>query len=298
MTSTSTSTTPGTSTREHLAPWRLGYVALDVEDLDAATRWWTEFAMLEVSEQSDDAVYLRGGTDHHWIVLHRADGTPGVRRIAFEVEERGDLETFRDRLHAEGLDVTDHPGEWTGAALRFRDPNGYEIELFADMGNMGIAPTRPWINPADILHAVVAVSDLEKSFDFYSRVLGFRESDRVIERTIFLRTGNAYHHALVLGAGRGEPPLLDHIALHFTDIDDLMRVRANFLERGEPIARDLLRHPTSGSMGFYGSAHPEPSTVEFCMDHMKITDPNHRPRAMARARWASNVWLPPAKQDA
>lgn len=285
-------------TDERLIPWRLGYVALDVEDLDAAASWWTKFAMLEVSERTDDAVYLRGGTDHHWIVLHHTEGKPGLRRLAFEVCKRANLDAYRERLAAEGIEVTDHEGEWTGAAIRFQDPNGYTVELFADMGNMGIAPTKPWINPADLLHAVVAVSDLEKSFDFYGRVLGFLESDRVMERTIFLRTGNQYHHALVLGAGRGEPPMLDHIALHFHDIDDLMRVRQNFVENGEPFDRDLLRHPTSGSMGFYAKAIPAPSTVEFCIDHGKITDPNHRPRAMARARWASNVWLPPADLNA
>ncbi|MFF5988510.1 VOC family protein [Prauserella flavalba] len=281
-----------------LIPHRLGYVALDVADLDEAAAWWTTYAMLEVSERTDDAIYLRGGTDHHWIVLHHTDGTPGLRKLAFEVGERADLERYRDRLAGEGIEVTDHDGAWTGKAIRFRDPNGYLVELFADMGNMGITPTTPWINPADLLHAVVAVSDLEKSFDFYGRVLGLLESDRVMERTIFLRAGNQYHHSLVLGAGRGEPPLLDHIALHFRDIDDLMRVRQNFIERGEPFARDLLRHPTSGSMGFYAKAVPSPSTVEFCIDHGKITDPDHRPRAMARARWASNVWLPPVNTHA
>lgn len=277
-----------------LIPHRLGYVTLDVADLDAAAAWWTKFAMLEVSERTEDAVYLRGGTDHHWIVLCRTEGQPGVRKLAFEVGERADLDRYRDRLAAEGVTVTDHEGKWTGPAIRFRDPNGYLVELFADMGNMGVAPTKPWINPADLLHAVVAVADLEKSFDFYSRVLGLLESDRVMERTVFLRAGNQYHHSLVLGSGRGEPPLLDHIALHFSDIDDLMRVRQNFIEQNEPFARDLLRHPTSGSMGFYAKAFPAPSTVEFCIDHGKITDPHHRPRAMARARWASNVWLPPA----
>lgn len=287
-----------TATQERLLPWRLGYVALEVADLDAAAAWWQDFAMLELSDRSDDAVYLRGGTDHHWVVLHPTDGTPGLRRMAFEVQKREDLDAFRDRLRTEGVDVTDHEGEWTGDAIRFRDPNGYEVELFADMGNMGIVPTKPWINPAALLHAVVAVSDLEKSFDFYNRVLGFLESDRVLERTIFLRTANQYHHALVLGAGRGEPPLLDHVAMLFTDIDDLMRVRQNFIERNEPLGRDLLRHPTSGSMGFYGKALPQPSTVEFCIDHQLITDPNHRPRAMARARWASNVWLPPVSTNA
>jgi catechol 2,3-dioxygenase-like lactoylglutathione lyase family enzyme len=143
------------------------------------------------------------------------------------------------------------------------------------------------------LHAGVAVSDLERSVDFYTRVLGLAESDRVIGKTVFLRGSIGWHHALVLGAGRGEPPYLDHVCVQMSNIDDLMRVRARFLEDGQPIDRDLLRHPTSGSMGFYGNAHPSPTTVEFCIDHATITDPNHRPRALTPGRWTSNVWLPP-----
>ena len=285
-------------TREHLIPWRMGYVALDVEDLDGATKAWTTLGMLEVSERSEDAVYLRGGTDHHWIVLHKAEHKAGLRRLAFEVRKREDLDTYRARLESEGFAVTEHPGEWTGDAIRFTDPSGYEVELFDAMGNVGINPTRPWINPSELLHAVIGVADLEKSFDFYGRVLGLLESDRVIDRTIFLRAGNQFHHALVLGAGRAEPPFLDHVALHFNDVDDLMRVRQNFIEQDAPLDRDLLRHPTSGSMGFYGKGLPGPATVEFCIDHGKITDPAHRPRSMAPGRWTSNVWRPPVDLDA
>ena len=285
-----------TTAADRLIPWRLGYVVLDVPDLEEAVTAWTTLGMLEVSERSEERVHLRGGTDHHWVVLRRADGDPGVHKMAFEVRHREDLDAYRERLTGEGIPFTEHSGEWTGDAIRFRDPNGYEIELFDALCNMGIRPTVPWAAPSQLLHAVVGVSDIEESFDFYGRVLGLLESDRVLGKTIFLRTANQYHHALVLGGGRAAPPFLDHLAFHFEDIDDLMRVRQNFISRGVPFDRDLLRHPTSGSMGFYATGLPGPSTVEFCIDHAKITDPDHRPRTMALGRWTSNVWMPPKDQ--
>lgn len=278
-----------------LVPWRLGYVEIDVQDLEAATKWWTSFGMLEVSEQDAERVHLRGGTDHHWLVLHKAEQA-GVRRMAYELGEVADLERFRTQLREHGVDFTEHPGEWTGPALRFTDPDGYELELFAHMGNTGHLPIHPYINPAEFLHVVIGVSDLEKSFSFYGDVLGFRESDRVLGRTIFLRGGIGFHHSVVLGGGRAKPPFLDHICLHFNDIDDLMRVRQNFIEQGQPLDRDLLRHPTSGSVSFYvktPEALSSPNTVEFCMMHAKIEDPDHRPRTMAPGRWSTNVWMPP-----
>jgi catechol 2,3-dioxygenase-like lactoylglutathione lyase family enzyme len=137
------------------------------------------------------------------------------------------------------------------------------------------------------------VSNLDRAADFYKRVLGFAESDRVLGKTVFLRGSIGWHHALVLGAGRGAPPMLDHVCLQMDNLDDLMRIRALLLEDGQPLDRDLLRHPTSGSMGFYAKADPAPTTVEFCIDHARITDPDHRPRGLTPGRWTSNVWLPP-----
>lgn len=278
-----------------LIPYRLGYVVIGVDDVEAATRWWSRYAQLEVSERSDDRVQLRGGTDHHWIVLERATDRTGVRRMAFEVVEADDLDRYAKRLAEEGVPTERCDGEWTGPALRFRDPNGYEIELFAGMGNVPVPPTTPWVPPKDLLHAVVGVADLDLSFDFWHRVMGLKESDRVIGKTVFLRCGIGWHHALVLGAGRGEPPFLDHVCFQMRDIDELMKVRARFLEDGQALSRDVLRHPTSGSMGFYVNALPAPTTVEFCIEHAMITNPDYRPRALTPSRWTSNVWLPPVE---
>ncbi|HEY1701321.1 MAG TPA: VOC family protein [Trebonia sp.] len=277
-----------------LIPHRLGYVTIGVEDLGAAEAWWTRYAQLEVSERAEGRVHLRGGTDHHWIVLEQTAERTGVRQLAFEVTEPDDLERYEKLLAAEGVATERSEGEWTGPAIRFCDPNGYAIELFAGMGNVPVTPTVPWVPPRELLHAVVSVADLDKSYDFWHRIMGLRESDRVIGKTIFLRCGINWHHALVIGAGRGNPPFLDHVCFQMNDIDDLMRVRARFIEDKLEFDRDLLRHPTSGSMGFYTKAIPSPTTVEFCIGHARITDPDYRPRALTPGRWTSNVWLPPA----
>jgi catechol 2,3-dioxygenase-like lactoylglutathione lyase family enzyme len=276
-----------------LIPFRLGYVTIGVDDVDAAADWWCRYAQLEVSERDTDRIHLRGGTDHHWIVLERSPDSTGVKRMAFEVSDPGDLDRYAKRLADEGVRSSAVEGEWTGPALQFADPNGYEIELFAGMGHVPVEPTTPWVPAQDLLHAVVAISDLDTSVDFWTRVIGMRESDRVIDRTVFLRGGIGWHHALVLGARRGVPPFLDHVCFQMKSVDDLMRVRARFIEDGQEFDRDLLRHPTSGSMGFYAKAVPSPTTVEFCVEHALITDPDHRPRSLTPGRWTSNVWLPP-----
>jgi catechol 2,3-dioxygenase-like lactoylglutathione lyase family enzyme len=143
-----------------------------------------------------------------------------------------------------------------------------------------------------MLHTVVAVTDLQESFEFYTEVLGFRESDRVLGRSIFLRGGIGWHHSLVIVGQRGEPHL-DHVAFLLDGFDDLMRARAFAMDGGVPLARDLLRHPTSGSASIYLTAEPSSVMLELCFDHARITDPNHRPRGLTLNQWANNVWLPP-----
>jgi catechol 2,3-dioxygenase-like lactoylglutathione lyase family enzyme len=271
----------------------MAYVELDVADVDAATQFWTNAGGLEVNEVVDGVVYLRGGRSHHWIALHPTEGTPGLRTLGYEVERDEDLDEFEQRLASAGVTterVVDRA--WQGETLSFVDPSGHRVELVASWGYVPVPPVRGWFAPTELLHAVVVVDDLEASYEFFTGVLGFRESDRVIGRTIFLRSGNAWHHSLVIVGSRGNPHL-DHICFLMDDIDDLMRARASLLQQGVEMGKDLLRHPTSGSMSFYATAVPAPTTLEMCIEHAKVDDSNHRPRALVPSPWANNVWLPP-----
>ena len=57
---------------QRLCPMRLGYVHLKVKNLDASLAFWTGAVPLEVSARQGAKVYLRGGLQHHWIVLEES----------------------------------------------------------------------------------------------------------------------------------------------------------------------------------------------------------------------------------
>ncbi len=95
---------------------------------------------------------------------------------------------------------------------------------------------------AKIGHVVLMVQDLEKSVDFYTRVLGFRVSDvypatMVPGRMVFMRCANDHHGvALVGGAkGPGNSNELNHMAFEVATLDEVFRARDHLEAEGVKI---------------------------------------------------------------
>jgi catechol 2,3-dioxygenase-like lactoylglutathione lyase family enzyme len=126
------------------------HLGLTVRDVEASAGWYQEvlgFRRVGDFESPDGArrkVFLRhDGLDARLgLTQHRAgDATPfdetrvGLDHLAFAVGDREELEAWRERLA--GAAVTYSPiapaNSFPGAAvLVFRDPDGIQLELFAD----------------------------------------------------------------------------------------------------------------------------------------------------------------------
>lgn len=88
-------------------------------------------------------------------------------------------------------------------------------------------------------HVVLYVADLERSVDFYTRVLGFRVSDVYPDTMmdggmVFMRC-NADHHGVAL-VGAGEPQTgragMHHMAFEVATVDEVLKARAWLEENG------------------------------------------------------------------
>ncbi len=114
---------------------------------------------------------------------------------------------------------------------------------------MDVEKLRNAVTPADLPfelkklgHIVIRVSDLQRSVDFYTQVLGFRISDVYPEEMVpsgmvFMRC-NADHHGVALVGGmpgRSEKRELDHFAFEVATLDEVFRARKHLGERGVPI---------------------------------------------------------------
>ena len=124
--------------REHRAepmPGPINHVALQVTDLPASERWYTEtLGLIRV-----DGEIAADGTGHvallspsgGWIVTLASAPAPGVDHLAIACEDRDALVRSRESLAARGAapgTITDAP---YGSGFVLRDPDGNDVELFA-----------------------------------------------------------------------------------------------------------------------------------------------------------------------
>jgi len=87
-------------------------------------------------------------------------------------------------------------------------------------------------------HAVLYVSDLARSLDFYERAFGFRVVDRMGDQAVFLRAAHTEnHHDLALmsvGAAAPRPPRgsvgLYHLAWQVATVEELAEMAARLAE--------------------------------------------------------------------
>ena len=117
---------------------RLGYVALNVSDLERSTAFYRDLVGLNISDRSESMVALRCSRDHHNVLLYQAP-EPGLKRIGFELESAGDLAAARKHVESLGYPPEEVPPEElkalrTVAAFRFRLPgSGLCLEFFVQM---------------------------------------------------------------------------------------------------------------------------------------------------------------------
>lgn len=123
------------------APKRVGHVVLNVSDLDASTKFYTEVLGFEIARQSDFGTFLTCGKIHHDVALFQApEGARpvaqdqiGLNHMAIQVEDMDALKVFYHRFKAHGVNfdrLTEHS---MTSSIYFFDPDGsIRIEFFCN----------------------------------------------------------------------------------------------------------------------------------------------------------------------
>jgi lactoylglutathione lyase len=156
---------------------RIVHIALKVEDLDKATKFYEDvFGIYQLKTG-----HARGHTSRHMtegtidLALMTYDSEdepeaqlsgpgPCIHHFGIEVEDR---EATAKKIAEHGGEIFSDPGE---GALKFRAPDGNMCEIV----NVGRYKLRERSPKAKIVHLALKVMDLEKATKFYEDVFGFR----------------------------------------------------------------------------------------------------------------------------
>lgn len=265
-----------------------GYLVYGVPELDQSVEFFRSICQLEVSERRDDVVFLTADTRHAWIRLERRPKHELIR-LGFQVVHPDALVEITNRLEERGVEWS--PGgtirdDRIDNAIRFRAPQGFEIELYEEQVSLPASPA-PQRGLQAALHTVVFVDDVVEGRNFMRDVLDFRRSDQIEELVVFLRCANGYHHSL--GLAKGEPGRLDHICLLADDVDTVVKFR-NHARANNVKSEDLVRHTASGSISVYLEDQLLGIGVEICAGHDVITDETYNGRLLKAGPVTADRW--------
>ena len=244
----------------------LKYVALNVSNLQRSMLFYEKLWGLQPNGQ--DAAgnrFLRCSKDHHNIVLYQ--GSPGLKRLGWQLETDEDLHRLSENLHKKGLQVCEVDAAecralYQGPTLRFSEPfTGATHEFFTHMDTAADDWTPSIAKIQRVGHVVLRAPDFKGAVTFYQDVMNFRLSDSIGDRVSFMRCfPNPFHHSVGLSnsATRG----LHHVNFMVSEIDDIGKALWRFQKNDVPIVRGPGRHPPSGSVFLY-VLDPDGLTVEY-----------------------------------
>jgi 2,3-dihydroxy-p-cumate/2,3-dihydroxybenzoate 3,4-dioxygenase len=279
---------------------RLGYVALNVTDLDRSVAFYCDqLGLTDCGDATDEYRFLRVSGQHHDIVLFRSD-KPGLKRVGFELEHEQSLTELRESLDAQGIRYGDIPAAdaeamRTQGGVRTAEPvTGTVMDFYISMQASRDGPFVPTVAQIQRLgHFVINSIDYKKTVKFFTEVLNFKVSDRIEERVTFMRCfPNPLHHSLGVSSGMGGNKFV-HVAFMVSELDDIGKAIYRFQKAGVPIMNGPGRHKPSGSIFLY-FLDPDGLTVEYTFGMEEFEEVDARePRELPAAPETIDLWLGP-----
>ena len=217
-------------------------VEFGVADLQKCVDFYERVWGLLLVERTSEAACLRGqGTLHHILEL-RMTGTPGIRRIVFDVPDAAALHELHGRLKRGVHPVSERPRQLglAGSGLGFdaRDPEGRNLSFACEVADHPASSQAP-DRITKITHLNLNSATYDKMRPFMMEVLGLRVVDETRVNGFF--NCGSDHHCIVIG--RRQAPTLNHIAFEMPDLNSAMRMAGTMREAGFP------SNGGSGAMG-------------------------------------------------
>ena len=127
---------------------KIGHVVLSVSDIERSSKFWTDVMGFKFSDKNEHGMaFFRNSTDHHTVALVQAkeqnelpkQGQVGFDHMALEVATVSELFKIREFLKSKGVTIfyEGRRGPGGNPGLEFYDPDGYKIEIYSAMDQVG-----------------------------------------------------------------------------------------------------------------------------------------------------------------
>jgi len=275
----------------------LQHFALAVPDPAKGRGFYTDFG-LEGSESGNRVVMRCHGRDQDQVVLVEGPKRR-MHHLCFgtSADKLGEL---KKRIEAAGTRLVDPPNEAPGEGLWLRDPDGVLVNIkaaesapwatapewklntpghFTRLGKRAAPERNLKVQPKRLGHVLRFTPNLDRTIDFYTRVLGLRLSDRAQNLVAFLHTeGGSDHHVLAFLAS--DRPGFHHASFEVANVDEIGMGACNLLAKGYRNGWGFGRH-VIGSNFFHYIRDPWNGMAEY------FTDIDYIPAGMA---WEAKNW--------
>ena len=194
---------------------RIGHIALQTPDVQRLADHYSSIVGLAVSAAEKDRVVLSTSLGEEVLVLTKGDA-PRLTHLSLQLGPDSNLNDVVRHLRELGLAVHQKSEVTPGIArsLEFEDPAGRTVQLFRESKRSQLSQTSHGVAPLKLGHVAFMVPSAQDLVDFYTRVLGFRVSDWLLNKFAFLRCGPDHHTVNFMS---GDANRLHHLAFELKD---------------------------------------------------------------------------------
>jgi 2,3-dihydroxybiphenyl 1,2-dioxygenase len=269
---------------------KLGYLGFQVKDLEAWRSFGTEVLGLGLGERGTEGGFSLRMDDHAARFFIEPGPADDMFVMGWEAPDGATLEQLVLRARGAGVDVTEGSAEEAARRkverlAKLADPGGVPLELF--VGPKREAAFRSAVVRSGFVtgaqgmgHAVISAEAQAQSLSFYTDVLGFRLSDRIVCEVFgypvdiaFLHT-NSRHHSVAFG--NKQKKRLHHFMIEAGGFDEVGLAMDRVLRAGLSIVQTLGRHPNDRMFSFYAKT-PSGFQFEFGWGGREVDDATWKP---------------------
>lgn len=264
---------------------RCAYLDLVVTDLAASREFYVDILGLVVTEEDENAIYLRSLEEfiHHNLVLRKGP-VAAAAALAFRVRTPQDVDRAEAYFRDLGCRVerrTDGFVRGVGDAVRVEDPLGFPYEFFYEIEHAERLAWHYELYGAGALvrldHFNQVTPDVTRGCE-YLRGLGFRitedieDEDGVIYAAWLHRKDTVHDTAMTGGAG----PRMHHIAFSTHEKHNILYIcdKLGALRKSDTIERGPGRHGVSNAFYLY-LRDPDGHRVEIYTQDYYTGDPDN-----------------------